>query len=44
MNYLGINLLARLPPRPYLAFQVQPEILERYGKNLYYTIGYSFFF
>ncbi len=91
MNYLGINLLARLPPRPYLAFQVQPVILERwgkqnghkvsarfvptflagggfiipagpgdisvlflfgiiqnnytpYGKNLYYTIGYSFFF
>lgn len=89
MNYMGLNLYARLTPFPYLAFQVQPEILERwgkqndrkvsgrfvptllagggfiipagpgdidilflfdiiqnkytpYGKNLYYTIGYSF--
>lgn len=90
MHYAGINLFARLTPLPYLVFQVQPELLERwgkqngrqvsgrlvptflagggfdiplgpgnvnilflfdiiqndytpYGKNLYYTIGYSFF-
>lgn len=89
MNYLGLNLFARLTPFPYLAFQVQPELLQRwgthnnrkvagrlvptllagggfiipagpgsvdilflydiiqndytpYGRNLYYTIGYSF--
>lgn len=33
INYLGLNLLARLTPFPYLAFQVQPEILERWGKQ-----------
>lgn len=91
MNYMGVNLLVRFTPFPYLAFQVQPELLERwgkrngeevsgrlvptllagggfvipagpgsvnilflfdiiqndytpYGKNLYYTIGYSFRF
>lgn len=91
MNYLGLNVFARLTPFPYLAFQVQPEVLQRwgkqndrkvsgrivptllagggfiipagpgsvdilflfdiiqntytpYGKNLYYTIGYSFTF
>lgn len=89
MNYLGLNVFARFTPFPYLAFQVQPEVLQRwgkqngrkvsgrivptllagggfiipagpgsvdilflfdiiqntytpYGKNLYYTIGYSF--
>lgn len=91
MNYMGVNLLVRFTPFPYLLFQVQPELLERwgkrngeevtgrlvptllagggfvipagpgsvnilflfdiiqndytpYGKNLYYTIGYSFRF
>lgn len=91
MHYAGINFFARLTPLPYLVFQVQPELLERwgkqndrkvsgrlvptflagggfniplgpgdvdilflfdviqndytpYGKNLYYTIGYSFLF
>lgn len=90
-HYLGINLFARLTPFPYIALQIQPELLERwgksgsekvpgklvpvflagggflipagpgsvdllflfdiiqdkytpYGKNLYYTIGYSFRF
>lgn len=32
-NYLGINLLARIKPFPYLAFQFQPELLERWGKQ-----------
>lgn len=33
MNYLGLNVFARLTPFPYLAFQVQPEILQRWGKQ-----------
>lgn len=33
MNYAGINAFARLTPLPYLAFQVQPEILVRWGKE-----------
>lgn len=33
MNYLGINAFARLTPFPYLAFQVQPELLRRWGKE-----------
>ncbi len=90
-HYAGLNAFARITPLPYLIFQVQPEILERWGKqngrkvsglfvpvflagggfclpigpgsinllfmfdiiqddytpygnNLYYTLGYSFYF
>lgn len=33
MHYIGLNFLARLKPLPYLIFQVQPEIFERWGKQ-----------
>lgn len=33
MNYMGLNVFARLTPFPYLAFQIQPEILSRWGKE-----------
>lgn len=33
MNFMGINLFARLNPFPYLTFQVQPELLQRWGKH-----------
>lgn len=32
-NYLGLDLFARITPFPYLAFQIQPEVLERWGKS-----------
>lgn len=32
LNYLGLNVFARVTPFPYLALQVQPEVLERWGK------------
>lgn len=33
MHYAGINVFARLYPFPYLIFQVQPELLGRWGKE-----------
>lgn len=33
MNYMGLNLFARLNPFPYLTFQIQPEVLQRWGKH-----------
>ena len=33
MNYMGLNLFARINPFPYLTFQVQPEVLQRWGKH-----------
>lgn len=32
LNYMGLNLFARATPLRYLAFQIQPELLQRWGK------------
>lgn len=33
MNYFGLNIFARINPLRYLSFQVQPEVLQRWGKQ-----------
>lgn len=33
LHYAGINIYGRVTPLPLLAFQVQPELMERWGKS-----------